>query len=216
MSTERKKKCQILIDGYIKNASKKYDLVMPSEIVTLIFMFHFIKVFDIEHGKKIKSEDNIIANIDESSYAFMNVSVIDEWMVPDCDSGHIHTIKVKIIKLVGCILIGIVPEPYRLDNSILACKGYCIISDGGCYHAFTREETIIEEYSTGDVVSLTFDLKSLSLSYQITKNTDGKTKTGIVFGSEKINKTKYKWAIGLFQCNDSVEIIDIYSKTERN
>ena len=208
MSKQRKRKFQMITDGYIKNASKNYDLDIPSEIMSLIFMFHFIKEFIIEYGKKIQIEDNVITNIDMSSDQHSNTTIIDDWMDPDSDIDHIHTIKVKILRRTDSILIGIVYRGYKLEDTIISSEGYCFSSDGLCYHGISCRKKD-DTYSTGDIVSLTFNVKSLLLSYKIAKKEDNEIKGGIVFDSSRIYKTKYKWAIGIFEHNDSVEIIDI-------
>ena len=198
-------------DGYMKNISKKYNLDIPSEIVSLIFMFYFIKAFNIEHGGKIKIEHNVITNIDETFLAFIYTTVIVQCMIPDGDINHIHSIKVRIIKLSSNIQIGIVPNGYALENAIATNKGYSFKRDGICVHRYYIQR-MVDEYITGDIVSLTLNLKEMSLSYKIInrKNKDNVTKEGIVFEAGEIDKTEYKWAIVIDRKDDCVEIIDVY------
>ena len=213
MSTERQKQYQLITDGYTRAKSKQYDIDIPSEIVTLIFTFYFIRIFHIEHGKKIQVTDNVITNIDSTYAACLNTSVIDEWMDPHSFNNngyYIHTMKVKIIKQTGFIIVGIVDQNHDLNDAIIAQQGYSLVSDGG-YYKCTSLKGNADGYSTGDVVSLMLNIKALSLSYSIIKNGDTEEKKGLLFKAGEINKTKYKWAVGIYDKPDSVEIIDIYS-----
>ena len=217
MSTRRQQKYQLICDGYTRNASTKNNLDIPSEITTLIFMFYFITTFDIEHAKLIKVENNKITNIHDRSDrgfgAFMNTAVIDDWMHSNSDTDHIHTIILKIIKHSLGLGIGIVEEGYNFEYPLAFSEGiaFYFFNDGIIRYKM-NEIAKIDEYKMGDVVSLTLNLKSLSISYSIFNDGDIKPRQiGILLKPGEIPKTKYKWGIELDSSGDCVEIIDLYS-----
>ena len=216
MSTESEKKCELTIDGYIRRGTNEYDINMPSEIVSIIFMFYFIKEFNIEYGKGIEVKENKITNIgDDPRPEFMNTTVIGDWMDPlNYGRNHIHTIKIKTIKhFADQIAIGIVEKEYNLKDSMDVCKGYafCLWDDGEIlYNAM--EIATVNDYSIGDIVCLTLNLKSLSLSYSIFKSGDIESKQqGILLKAGEVSEKKYKWGVGIDTKGDCVEIMDVYS-----
>ena len=219
MSGEREKKYRLISDGYTRKISKKYQLDVPSEIISIIFMFYFIKIFNIKHGSRIKVEGNIITNISDDKYmASLNTTVIEEWM--DCNSytSNIHTIKIKTIKPPLRIFIGIVSVPYNLEWSmIVKYKGhdqyaFAFYRYGSTYYGtIARTNGNKITLNEKDTVSLTLNLKLLSLSYSIFS--DGHNvpkKQGILLKAGEIRKAKYKWAVKLDRTGDSVEVIDVY------
>ena len=132
-------------------------------------------------------------------------------MDPDSDIDFIHTITIKIIKQTYSIGIGIVEAGYNLETLIQFCKGYCFFNNGNV----CKKVTVLrkaDEYTTGDIVSLTLNLKSLSLSYNIIKNNDNEIKKGMLVQEGQILKRKYKWAVAISSKDDCVEIIDIYAR----
>ena len=110
MSNQRKLRDELIIEGYIKDKSNEYDLHVPLEIISIIFTYYFVKVFNIEHGENIKVKDNTIINIGNGSNTAMNTIVIRKWIDTDLnlDIPYIHTINVKIIKQTELVGIGII------------------------------------------------------------------------------------------------------------
>ena len=164
MSTERKQRYELMTCGYIRSKSKQYCLDIPSDIVSIIFMFYFIKVFNIEYGKRIKCEDNFITNISDSMAACFNTTVIDGWMVPDSGGDFIFTLRVKIVKQTDTIVIGIVQQGYKLDDSLLVFhKSYGFANDGNYFHSLSLKGTA-DAYRANlirGLVSLNYRLVSL-------------------------------------------------------
>ena len=214
MSSERERKYQLITDAYTRKKCMEYQLGIPSEIVAIIFMFYFIKVFDIEYGEEVQVQDNILTNIGtESPWGFalaLDTSVIGNWMVPESDNGHVYTIKVKIIRVQSEIGIGIVREGYTMSNCIVWPTHYTYVNDGEYYDGWSEKGTA-DKYGAGDIVSLTLNLQSSSLSYDIVNDTDDTSEHGILFKEGEIDKVKYKWAVGMYNEDDCVEIIDVYS-----
>ena len=149
MSNERKQRDKLIIDRYIKDKCNEYDFHVPLEIISIIFTFYFVKIFNIEHGKDIKVKDNTIINIGNGSNASMNTTVIHQCMDADLDldSRHIHTIKVKIIKQTELIGIGIVQKNYELDSAIFCNKMYFFSNQGAFYEGYSFQGTA-PKYST--------------------------------------------------------------------
>ena len=203
----------IIQKSYVRQNANEWDLDIPSDIALTIFMFYYIKMFDIEYGKKINRKDNTITNIDDSVWnPFGNTSVIGDWMDPDVDNNYIHTIKIKIIKKTDEIGIGIVKQEYDMEEVILFNEGYAFF-DNGTYYKTGLIEGAVDGYSTGQIVLLKLNLKELSLSYEIIDDINGtESKKGILYESGTIDKTKYKWAVSVCKPHDCVEIIDVHSK----
>ena len=208
MSTQRKRQCTLITDRYVRQNAEKWDLDIPSDIVLIIFMFYYIKMFEIEYGNKIIREDNTITNIIDS---YRNTSLIGDWMDPGADNNCIHTFKVKIVKNTGVIGIGIVKPGYNMEEAIIYLKGYAYFNDGH-YYKNGLGSGKADDYSTGCIVSLTLNLNALSLSYDIIdKENVVESKKGVLYKSGKIDTCKYKWAVSIYQQHDCVEIIDVYS-----
>ena len=156
----------------MRNISDNDNLEIPSEIVSIIFMFYFIKLFNIEYGKEIKVKENIIKNAYYYGYnTYSNTTVIGDWMNPNSDNNnnHVYTIKVKIIKKSGLIIIGIVDQTYNLYKLTTQLQGYSFASNGE-FQKMRHLKGLADKYKKGDIVSLTLDIKALSLSYSIIKN----------------------------------------------
>ena len=207
-----------MTDGYLRMHAVKYNLELPSDIITIIFTFFYIVHFHFEHGKRVQIKGNTITNIDTSQYAVIcNTTVIDDWMDPDSDDSHIHTIRVKFIKgqerKASIIAIGIVHDKYYVDRGLFNQKNaYWINSSGQCKGRingkFNRyRESFTERFGDGDILSLTLDVKALSLSFEIDKGKYMIKNT--LFKAGTIIKTKYKWAISVFYKDDACEILDI-------
>ena len=131
-SVEREKKYQLITYGHIRNVCKAYDLNVPTEIVSIIFMFYFMKIFNIEHGQNIKVEENTITNIQENAFfGLLNTTVIDDWMDPNLN--HIHTIKIKMVKQSGFITMGIVEQGYDVETSVECKFRHSIVSEYSKY-----------------------------------------------------------------------------------
>ena len=77
MSTQRKRKHELIIDGYVRQNAEKCDLDIPLDIALVVFMFYYIKTINIEYGSKIYRKDNTITNI-KQRYSHKNVSVIGD------------------------------------------------------------------------------------------------------------------------------------------
>ena len=166
---------------------------IPTEIISVIFMFYFIKQFNIEYGQKIQVEGNTLTNI---TYSYLNTSVIDDWMDPYFEINHIHTIKIKIIKhLRSKMVIGMVGPRYNLNTPISYSNLYYfnIFKDGGLYRNGIQIAKV-NDYSAGYLVALTLNLKLLCLSYSIYKNDNEvePEKKGFLLNEGQITKDKYK------------------------
>ena len=61
MNVKMERECQLITDGYTKDVSSKYDLMIPPEIFSIIFMFYYMELFYIEYGDQMKS--SIIENM---------------------------------------------------------------------------------------------------------------------------------------------------------
>ena len=195
--------------GYVRNISDNFNLDIPSDIVSIIFMFYFMKLFNIEYGNRIRVKENMIRNVNYRSLncPYLNTTVIGNWMNPNSDNHHTYTIKVKIRKKTGGMIIGIVAQRYDLYGLIRNLQGYSFACNGTYYNRRTYKGRT-DKYDAGDIVSLTLNIKALSLSYSILKNEENAARTGILFKAGEIYETKYKWAVGIFLAGDSVEIID--------
>ena len=211
MSEERVNKYQWIVSGYIRQISKRCLLDIPSEIISIIFMFYYIKLFDFECGQDIEVEDNVIRNLDKTWWASLNTTVIGDWMDLSSNDIHSYTIKMKMINISKEITIGIVQEGYHLNSTIADCEGtYCWSSNGYVIYNYGSTPSA-EPYTTGDEVCMTLDVKELSLWYKIV-NSDNNISTGFLFvGPHKVDKEKYKWGISLDTNQDSCEILNIYS-----
>ena len=66
------RECQLITDGYTRHVSSKYDLMIPTEIFSIIFMFYYMELFDMEYGDQIKVNeyDNVITNIADTPHRF--------------------------------------------------------------------------------------------------------------------------------------------------
>ena len=224
MSAERKRKYQLITEGYIKSLSGEYNLDIPSEIVSIIFIFHFIQIFNIRHGKKISADNNIITNIaqeedDESWLTQRNnkKAVIGQWMRVNSDFPNTHTIKLKIVKDTGGIGIGIVSPGYKLESPL---RSYHFRSHGAVHHNQGKriiDKRVKDTFSTGDIVTLTLNSNPISLSYSIIKTGDKEParldvpKKGILFEKFGLSEYTFKWAVEIDERGDCVEIIDIFS-----
>ena len=208
MSSEREKKCQQLVDGYIRNLCKEYELDIPSEIVSFIFMFYFIKLFNIQHGCKIKVEDNTIINIADGWNAWLNTTVIGEFM--NAHSDDIHTIKLQIMKQTASMAIGIFHGAYFVEQPIKTSQGVAYFNNGKIYHDLIFDTA--DEYGTGDIVSVTVNFKSLCLSYSVIKKNQTEEKKEILLDVGEIAADyKYQWAVQIDTKDDCIQIIDICS-----
>ena len=217
MSTQREKTYQLITDGYMRDTCKEYNLDIPSEIVSIVFIFYFIKAFDIEYGELIKVENNKITNICDKPFgAFMNTTVIGDWMHSDADADtdHVHTIKLKIINLSLAFSIGILLEGYNLEYPMTWLKGQTLCVSESLITYKMNVIAKLDKYNTGDIISFTLNLKLLSLSYSICNEADIVPKQeGILLTAGTISKAKYKWAVLLDHQGDCVEIIDVYSES---
>ena len=215
MSSKKEKICQLMIVGYSRSISSTYGLIIPSEIVSIIFMFYFIKPFNIKYGTQIKVEGNTITNIcNQKLFTYKNTTVINDWMDPDSYTNPIHTIKMGIIKqFSGAIIIVIVEQDYDSQLSMNFIKGYAFsfYRHGEIYYSW-HQVAQLDDYNVGDIISLTLNLKLLSLSYNIFNDGDIEFKEeGVLLPAGAIPKTKYKWAVGINTKGDCVEIVDVYS-----
>ena len=204
MSADREKKQRFVVSGYIRKISDQYKIDMPSEIVSIIFIFYYIKFFTFEHSEKIQVKNNIIRNIndDEDSYDFLNTTVIGDWMDSDSEYKHIHTIRLKIIRMVEMIIVGIVGEFYDVEDDMESGR-FAWESTGR-----VRDDHV-DSYGVRDEIFMILNFKELSLSYKIIKP-DNTELNGVLFGSQQIDKDKYKWAVSTDDRSDCVEILDIY------
>ena len=208
MSKDRQRKQKLMVDGYSRDKCKECGLDMPSDIVSIIFLFYFIERFDIEYGKRVTVKKNII----KSNCSDFNTTVIGDWMDPAADDKQHHKITLKVIKRGGVMIIGIVEDGYDLDGVFTNSSGYSFMagSSGYRYLKETPEwEPVADNYENQDVVTLTLNFKSLSLAYDIIKSTENAPQSGILYKAEEIRNTRYKWAVAIFQMSDSIEILDI-------
>ena len=210
----REKSKHLLIDGFIRKQNKEYDSNIPSDIISIIFMFFVYVKF--EHGKRVNIKGNTITNIDTTYASSSNITLIDEWMDPDSDYHQSHTITVKFIKgqqiADSAFCIGIVYGKYYVNHEFLdqEYKGTWITSNGKYYSRTPGKRYHFERFNTyfgdGDVVSMTLGIKAFTLSYQIHKDEDIIKRT---LYSGNIIKAKYKWAISISAAGDSCQILDI-------
>ena len=89
---------------------------------------------------------------------------------------------------------------------------YSYCDSGEIYYKW-HEVAKLGDYNVGDIISFTLNLKLLSLSYTIFNYGDIEfKKEGVLLKAGKISKTKYKWAVGINNRGDCVEIVDVHSK----
>ena len=200
--SDRQERHQFTVSGYTRKLSEQHKINIPSEIVSIIFIFYYNRFFDFEYSKKIQVKDNVITNIDDV-YSSLNTTVIGGWMDPDSDNKYMHTIRIKVINKDDQILIGITDAAYDLEDDITSNGGYFWGSLG-----IVNKVRPVEAYDVGDEVIMTLDLNELSISYKIIKQ-DRNESSGVLFGPQQIEKAKYKWAVSLDEHLDSCEIIDI-------
>ena len=217
MSEDRKQTHRMIVDGFVRALCNKYDMKIPKDFIQIIFMFFYFGLFKFEHGERVKIEDNTITNIDTTFKSGWNTTVIGEWMDPDSTINHIYTIKIKIIKSKGSFRIGIINDhdsyPYTNLNMPIQMEEYSYNEKGYCYFERTRQSKG-DSYTSGDVVIMTLDLKSLSLSAKVIKTTNNGTneQDKILFKPGEILKAKYKWKVTIHFANDSCEVMEIYQQ----
>ena len=210
---ERERIAKILIHGYARNEDIENPLDIPSDIIQIIFLFYYIKKFNFEYSTEhieLNQDENKITNISNSS---LNTTVVGDWMDPFESNKNIHIIKVKIDALIQTALIGIVPD-YDVDSALIWCNNaYVYAATGNVYANSTKldgfeSDGIHHGFSEGDTVIMTLNFELLSLCCHIISSSRENINE-IIMKPGSIDKTKYKWAIGMYEDDSAITVIDI-------
>ena len=128
---EREKKSRVIVDGYTRNSCNVYIMDIPSDIIQIIFIFFYCKIFDFDFSKEhIQIKENTLTNISSSC---LNTTVVGDWMMPD--SKKIHTMTVKVASLSIQSLIGIASTDYVVNGAfIFSQKAYSYSDFGSVFH----------------------------------------------------------------------------------
>ncbi len=214
------KRSKYIVYGYIRNIQQilsSYHINqnnvniaffnIPDSIICQCLLFYYM--FEFKYNKtqyNVDENTNIITKIGNDTW--IGTILIGEWM--NLNENIKNTLTLKIIKssVLSGIMIGIVPEKDNNTNILNTYirdykNGYCYQSQGHVH--YNSQKTLdLAKYIENDILSLTMDSKSRSMSYVI-KSMDGSVKKSILW--ENIVDGKYKWAVTLGYVDNSVQIL---------
>ena len=130
-----------------------------------------------------------------------NSTLIGSWI--NSTENKSSTLTVKISKQRSHIGIGVVTADCDVNSYLAKCKNSIVyFSDSEIWTKGAKSSNAVK-WKEGDIVSLTLDLISGSLLYDINNG----EKTGKI--TSEINIVKCKWAVTLWKKSDSLKIISI-------
>ena len=203
-TTEREMRNDKIVNGFIMGECRMYKIHVPTDIIRLIFSFFYVRIFDFDYATEdYKVDENTVTNISNSC---LNLVAIGDLMDPALKQTH--KIKIKIEKLSGSALLGLVPEDYDIHKAmVFTDDSYSYTERGAVYHCSNLTSMTIgfdEHY----IVSLILDLNTLSLSCDTVTNS-GEYQCDLLVKAGGIDKMKYKWAIALYEQDTSITILDL-------
>ena len=197
-------KTDILVSGYIKELTKEYELLIPSPIIDICFLFWFIKVCD--EWDKEASADSI--EIDGQMVHSTEGGMRSLYGCQSISKGT-HSWQIKFITKVEWICIGIIEDKPEILQKYRYHDISYYVSDYGCYvynvGNFWAKKGINFTYcdqfgAKGTVITMTLDMDQHTLSYKINDKDYG-------IATDKLAKDKYRLIINLLHVDDTIELL---------
>ena len=157
-----------------------------------------------EYNKaKIKVSSNTLSKINDED-PWGNSTLFGKWIYQNK-----ITAKIKVNCLNGHtdMIIGIVPENWINTNGIVqSCDSYCYWPNGNVKYSGSQTKTV-DEFDTGDVLTLTVNCSSGIFSYTIEGDTGHKS--GILFSNINLKNKRYKFGVSFYSSKSSISILSI-------
>ena len=184
-----------VVEGYIRTGLSNHNLNIPAEIIHLCFIFyHFINHETFKHynhyNYRVSNNDLTLTRIAGSGegicYGSHSISSLD---------GGKYVWKFKIIKMTYIMAIGIDETKYAKQSvgypneKIDETKLYVLWHDGDANtwdnpYGLVKRKADAPRFNQNDKVSMTLDLSSRTLSYQVNDDDKYIAFTNIAVGED--------------------------------
>ena len=197
-------KTDVLVAGYIRNLSKKYEFLIPGDINGICFKYWLITVCD-EWDKELSSDR---AEINNQTITSKVTEFASMYGCLGIDKGS-YEWQIKLKSYVTWFAMGIIEDDeeiltkYKDDYKWIMNNG-CCINEGG--HFYRGDSTPLRQGYTkpfkksGTVITMTLNMDQHELSFKVNDK-----EYGVV--TDKLDKEKYRLAVILYSSDLIAELL---------